>query len=98
VIDLVISRVQDLKIFKRNKIPLKTKVITALLYFLGLSYRDLSRLLGMSHEAARLWFTALKNAFPAPVRKKRPHIAVDEIGQGAQIFVWAAIDWAKILE
>jgi putative transposase len=95
VIDLVISRVQDLKIFKRNKIPLRKKVITTLLYFLGLSYRDLSRLLGMSHEAARLWFTALKDAFPAPTKKKRRHIAVDETKiklNSAQIFVWAAID------
>lgn len=92
---LLINRISNLKIFKRNKVPFKNKVYGTLLYFLGLSYRKIGYLLKVSHEAVRLWWRALKVLFKQPKKKKRKEIAVDETKlklHGRQIYVWAAID------
>jgi len=40
-----------LEVFRRNKVFLEVKVIAAMLYFSGLSYRKVSSLGGFSYEA-----------------------------------------------
>jgi len=56
------------------------KVLAALLYFPGLSYRRVGSLLGFSYESVRLWYRALKDALPKPERRYRRYVAVDEVG------------------
>jgi len=79
-------------VFKRNKVCLEVKVIAALLYFSGLSYRRIASLGGFSYEAVRL-YRALNDA--KPERKHRRCIAVDEtktkLGK-EQVYIWAARD------
>ncbi|MGQ9551965.1 MAG: IS6 family transposase, partial [Candidatus Bathycorpusculaceae bacterium] len=82
-----------------NRKPLKAKVLSTVLYYSGLSYRVVAECLRglavFSHEAVRLWFRKLKEAFPKPERKRRRSVAVDETKlklNGKQLFVWAAVD------
>jgi len=94
-----VDRVERLGVFCWNRRPLKVKVLSTLLYYSGLSYRVVARVLRglavFSHEAVRLWFHRLKEAFPEPKRRRRRVVAVDETKlklKGEQLYVWAAID------
>ncbi|MGB9660066.1 MAG: hypothetical protein ACPLY9_06085 [Nitrososphaerales archaeon] len=72
---------------------MEMKVVAALIYFSGLSYRMVSSLVGYSHEAVRLWYNALKDALPKPEKRNRRCIAVDETKLGKeQLYIWAARD------
>jgi len=95
-LDMLLERVRVPKVFRRNKVALEAKVLVALIYFSGLSYRKVSSLGGFSYEAVRLWYNALKGALPKPERKYRRYIAVDEIKTELgkeQLYVWAARMW-----
>lgn len=70
-----------------------------MLYYSGLSYRVVARVLRDSskftHESARKWFRRMKDAFPKPKQTRRRTVAVDETKLelcGEQFFVWAAVD------
>jgi transposase-like protein len=95
----LIKRVKDLKVFKRNKKPIKTKILAALTYQAGLSYRSTAWIISfnesVSHVAVRDWYRGLKRALPKPKPKYRNVVAVDETKcklNGKQVYVWAAID------
>jgi transposase-like protein len=82
-----------------NRKPLKVKVLSTVLYYSGLSYRVTAHVLrdlaSFSHEAVRLWFGKLKDAFPKPEIRRRRVVALDETKlklSGKQLFVWAAVD------
>ena len=55
---------------------MEVKVLAALLYFSGSSYRRVSSLRGFSYEAVSMWYNALKDALK-PERRYRRCIAVD---------------------
>ena len=96
---VLVDRVERLGVFRWNRRPLRVKVLSTLLYYSGLSYRAVARVLrglaSFSHEAVRLWFHRLREAFPEPNRKRRRVVAVDETKlklKGEQLYVWAAVD------
>jgi putative transposase len=64
-------------VFKRNRTPLETKVLAALLCFAGLSYRGVAKAIGgISYGLVYRAFTAIRDA--KPERRYRRCIAVDE--------------------
>jgi len=96
---VLVDRVGRLGVFRWNRKPLRVKVLSTLLYYSGLSYRVVARVLRgesrFSHEAVRLWFRRLRVAFPRPALRRRRVIAVDETKlklRGEQLYVWAAVD------
>jgi hypothetical protein len=56
--EVLLERVQALKVFQRNKKPVRLKVLSTLLYYAGLSYRVTAGFASVetpvSHEAVRL--------------------------------------------
>jgi hypothetical protein len=56
--EVLLERVQALKVFQRNKKPVRLKVLSTLLYYAGLSYRVAAGFASVetsvSHEAVRL--------------------------------------------
>jgi len=96
---VLVDRVEKAGVFCWNRKPLKVKVLSTVLYYSGLSYRVVARVLRDSarfaHESVRLWFRRLKDAFPKPEQRHRRSVAVDETKLkicGEQFYVWAAID------
>ena len=94
----LLKAVQDARIFRRNKRPLRSKVLACLLYLAGLSYRGMTYQTGMidaSHASVHRWVHALKGIVShVPVRERRV-VAIDETKlkiNGRQVYVWAAID------
>ncbi|ALV63944.1 Mobile element protein [Thermococcus sp. 2319x1] len=86
-----------LKPFRHNKIPAEKK-IRAVELLQGLSYRQVSKILEISHTRAET-VQKLAEAIYKPkiltVRKQRNFIAVDETVikiNGQKRFLWAAID------
>jgi len=95
----LVDRVERSGVFCWNRKPLKVKVLSTVLYYSGLSYRVVARVLRESarfaHESVRLWFRRLKEALPKPERVRRRVVAVDETKlklNGEQLYVWAAVD------
>jgi len=96
---VLVDGVGRLGVFRWNRRPLRVKVLSTLLYYSGLSYRIVAKVLRgeaeFSHEAVRLWFHRLKEALPKSKRRRRRVIAVDETKlklKGQQLYVWAAVD------
>ena len=96
---VLVDRVERSGVFRWNRRPLKVKVLSTMLYYSGLSYRVVARVLRglakFAHESVRLWFRRLKGAFPKPYQKRRRVVAVDETKlklSGEQLYVWAAVD------
>jgi putative transposase len=82
---------------KKNRISPDDKLLAALLYHLGLSYRRVSTAMedAFSHESVRLWYRKIGSNLPHPDRIERHIVAVDETKlkiEGKQVFVWSAID------
>jgi len=84
---------------RRNKKNVEFKILTALLYFFGLSLRKTSKYLSLfeeiSHESVRIYYHRLKKVLKRPRKKSRRLIATDETKiklEKKLIFVWAAID------
>ena len=99
VFELLLDRARGSGVFKRNKKPLRVKVTSALIYQAGLSCRCVADLLSLdceaSYEAVRQWFHRLKQVLPKPQPRYRRTLAADETKlklEGAQFYVWAAID------
>lgn len=96
--DLLLRAVQDARIFKRNKIPLETKVLACLLYMAGLSYRSMTLQTGIiqaCYRSVHYWVQQLKCIRSRVPKKARRFVAIDETKQkvnGRQLFVWDAID------
>jgi putative transposase len=82
---------------KKNRISPDDKLLAALLYHLGLSYRRVSTAMNdaFTHESVRLWYRKIGNNLPTPDRIQRYVMAVDETKlkiAGRFVFVWSAID------
>jgi transposase-like protein len=97
---LLVDVVEKAEVFKRNKTPLETKVLAAMLCFAGLSYRGVAKAVGgVSYGLVYRAFTALRDGLPKPERRCRRCVAVDETklkverkGEPIYLFLWAARD------
>jgi putative transposase len=78
--EIMAARISE--IFKKNRISPDVKLLAALLYHLGLSYRRVSLAMGLlfifSHESVRLWYRKIGSILPVPEKICRRVIAVDE--------------------
>ncbi|WP_423791986.1 IS6 family transposase [Methanocaldococcus indicus] len=98
-IEVLKERIEEEKIFKRNKKSIEVKILAGILYYLGLSLRKVSLFLSqfesISHESVRTYYHKIKDVLNEPKRKERYAIAIDEtklkIGN-ENIYVWSAID------
>ena len=91
--------VSALKPFRKNKIPVEKKIKAVELYLRGLSYRQVGKILGISHTTVWETVQKLAEAIYEPkilaVKKQRNFIAVDETViklNGEKRYLWAAID------
>src|SRR5579875_1330129 len=92
------------EIFTKNRIDPEVKLLAALLYHLGLSYRKVSLAMGLfyvfSYESCRLWYRKIGLILPQAEKICRHAIAVDEtklsVSGGRFLFIWSAIDVKKI--
>jgi len=97
--EVLVERVQALKVFQRNKKPVRLKVLSTLLYYASLSYRVAAGFASVetpvSHEAVRLWRRRVREATPEPKLRRRRLVAIDETKlklKGEQFYLWAAVD------
>jgi putative transposase len=95
--EIMAARARD--VFTKNRIDPEVKLLAALLYHLGLSYRRVSLAMGLffvfSHESCRLWYRKIGSILPQPEKIHRSIIAVDETKlrvSGRFLFIWSAID------
>lgn len=82
--------------FRRNKMPVRKKVLAAALCSAGYSYRKVSDLLGgISYVAARDAYFALLTSLPESEKKFRREVAIDGadvVVDGRRFYVWLARD------
>lgn len=82
--------------FKRNRVPVSSKVLAAALCNAGYSYRAVSDMVGsISYIAARDAYMALVTSLPREARRFRRAVAVDgsDVRVGGRLFhVWLARD------
>ena len=91
----LIQWISGLNIFLRNKKPVKDKVVSALLYALGLSSRKTKLFVKASHVSVLDWYRRLSQAIGRVQPKHREAIAVDETKlkvNGKQVYIWVAMD------
>jgi hypothetical protein len=86
----------SVRAFKRNKIPVVTKVLAAALCNSGYSYRTVARELGgLSYIAVRDAYFALVTSLPNEEKRPRIGVAIDggdlEV-QGRNFHIWLARD------
>ena len=86
-------------LFKRERRSTEIRALAIVLYFSGLSFRDVSKILRAmgfkaSYEAVRNWYHRCKDIFNVE-RKRRKYVAIDEtvIKAGKKFYyVWVAVD------
>ena len=92
-LDHLVRMAREAGVFRRNKVPLEEKVLSALMHYSGSSLRSIYRWREFSYEAVRQWYHALKGVLKEPKRRYRKCIAIDETKlHGEQVYVWAARD------
>ncbi len=98
-IQQIIEEIKAKKVFRRNKRKIELKILSAILYFYGLSLRKASKFISlfqkMSHESIRTYYHRIKRILKPPEKKERRLIAIDETKlklENRHIFVWSAID------
>ncbi|MGB9622515.1 MAG: hypothetical protein ACPL07_01600 [Candidatus Bathyarchaeia archaeon] len=94
-LNYLINIVREAKVFKRNKVPLEEKVLSALMHYSVSSLRNISKWRDFSYEAVRQWYHALRNVLKEPEKKYRRCIAIDETNkklQREQVYAWIARD------
>ena len=76
----IIEEIKSKKVFRRNKRKIELKILSALLYFHGLSLRKASKLISlfqkMSHESIRIYYHRLKRILKPPEKKERRLIVI----------------------
>ena len=99
LIQQLIEEIKSKKVFRRNRKRIELKILSALLYFYGLSLRKASKFISLfeqiSHESVRIYYHRIKKVVKHSERKRRRLIAIDETKlkfENNQIFVWSAID------
>jgi len=93
--DVLVECVKSVYQFSRERVPLRVKVLATILYYSGLSLRDVESVIGYSRESVRKWFRIIGSILPKPELRERKLIAVDETKVklcGRVIYVWAARD------
>jgi len=72
-IDRLIEEIKAKKVFRRNKKRVELKILSALLYFYGLSLRKASKFISlfqqMSHESIRIYYHRIKRILKPPRKK-----------------------------
>jgi len=94
MLDQLVERAREEKVFYREDTPTEDRAKAAVLYHLGLSYRTVGEWLGHSHQAFHEWFTKLADLFE-PEPDSHRVIVVDETKvkvEDEQVYVWAAIN------
>jgi len=98
-IQQLIEEIKAKKVFRRNKKKIELKILSALLYFYGLSLRKESKFISLfekiNHESIRIYYHRIKRILKPPGKKKRRLIAIDETKlklEDKQIFIWSAVD------
>ncbi len=67
MLDQLVKRAREQRVFSREDTPTERRVEAAFLYHLGLSYRQIGEWFGHSHQAVHEWYTALADLFePEP--------------------------------
>jgi putative transposase len=84
------------KAFRRNKAPVRKKVMAAALCNNGFSYREVATMVGgMSYIAARDAYLSMVTSLPEETKKYRREVAIDgsEISmEGRRYYLWLARD------
>jgi putative transposase len=89
--------------FRRNRVPVRKKVMAAALCNGGYSYRDVASMVGgISYVAARDAYLSLVTSLPEETRKYRREVAIDGSEaaiEGRACYVWLArdVDTGEIL-
>lgn len=82
--------------YRRNRVPMRKKVVAAALCSSGYSYREVAGMVGgLSYVAVRDAFFMLTTSLPREVRKYRREVAVDgeDVSVGGRSFhLWLARD------
>lgn len=82
--------------YRRNRVPIRKKVLAAALCNSGFSYRDVASMVGgMSYIAARDAFFSLTTSLPREERRYRRGVAIDgaEVSaEGGSFHLWLARD------
>jgi len=77
----LLKAVQDARIFKRNKRPLRSEVLACLLYLSGPSHRGMTYQTGMidaSHVSVYRWVHAMRRIVSRVPVRERKVVAMDE--------------------
>ncbi len=90
-------------LFKRERRSTYIRTLAVILYHLGLSFRDVSKILNLmgfrvSYEAVRNWYHRCKSIFSSE-RKRRRYIAIDEaaiVCGKRRYYIWVAVDTEKM--
>ena len=81
-IEVIKKKIEERRIFKRNRKSIEIKILADLLYYLGLSLRKVnlfpSQFEEISHEVVRIYYHKIKEVLNEPERKERDTIAIDE--------------------
>jgi putative transposase len=82
--------------FRRNKVPIRKKIVAAALCNGGYSYRDVASMVGgLSYVAARDAYLSLVTSLPEGTRKHRREVAIDgseTMIEGRSCYLWLARD------
>ena len=74
-IEVIKKKIEERKIFKRNRKSIEIKILAGLLYYLGLSLRKVSlfpsQFEEISHEAVRIYYHKIKEVLNEPERKEK---------------------------
>ena len=94
MLDQIIKRAREQRVFSREDTATEDRVEAAFLYHLGMSYRKVGEWLGHSHQAVHEWYTALADLFE-PEPDEHDTVVVNETKiavEDEEVYVWAAID------
>ena len=82
-LDELIGEIESRGIFKRNKKDIRVKILSALLYFLGLSFRKTSKFMSIfqdiSHESVRNYYHKLKDVIKPPKKRREDSLPLTRL-------------------
>ncbi len=71
----LIEEIKAKKLFRRNKKKVELKILSALLYFYGLSLRKASKFISLfqqiSHESIRIYYHRIKKVIKPPGKEEK---------------------------
>ncbi len=96
VLDSMTEWARKRGVFGRNKVPIQRKVTTAIMGSSGMSYREIAKIVGgISYVAARDARIYFERGLPAPAKKYRGRISLEESVielNGTKVCFWLAKD------